>query len=131
MWVNNTTINIFRGISWVKETVGSPTPQIIRLQKGYQFTTSQSLPCTSHPLAFRVLKKEPSQLEATTLVSSDDSSMAVVHPKAYIGTHGTTWASNYMRLRRECPDDFEVPGTAVHKDVRALQSDQRCHKVLP
>ncbi|XP_065130789.1 uncharacterized protein [Paramisgurnus dabryanus] len=72
------------------------------------------------PSAFRLLKKEPSQFEATTLVSSDDSSMAVVHPKAYIGTHGTTWASNYMRLRREFPDDFEVPGTAVLKDVRKL-----------
>lgn len=74
------------------------------------------------PSAFRVLKKEPSEMESRTLISSEDSSMAVIHPKAYVGTHGTTWASNYMRLRWECPVDFEVPSssTVIHQEIRKL-----------
>lgn len=54
-----------------------------------------------------------------------DSSIAVIHPKAYVGTNGTTWSSNLMRLRRECPDDFEVvlaDNTQYSKPVRKLCS---------
>ena len=73
------------------------------------------------PSAFRVLKKRPSEMESTTLISTEDSSMAVIHPKAYVGTHGTTWASNYMRLRRDCPLEFEVPSSrVVHQEMRKL-----------
>ncbi|XP_035690603.1 uncharacterized protein LOC118425678 [Branchiostoma floridae] len=75
------------------------------------------------PSAFRVIRKKPNdEAGKGNLISSRDFSMAVIHPKAYVGTNGTTWGSNLMRLRRECPDEFEVvPGadsTPYSKAVR-------------
>ncbi|CAH1240833.1 Hypp6108 [Branchiostoma lanceolatum] len=65
------------------------------------------------PSAFRLIRKKPAGVDGDeSLISELDSSIAVVHPEAYVGTNGTTWCSNLMRLRRECPDDFEVEPAA-------------------
>ena len=78
------------------------------------------------PSAFRVLKKEPAGVDGSNaLISTEDSSITVIHPKAYVSTDGTTWASNYMRLRYECPDEFESKAaetTALCKELKKLCS---------
>ncbi|XP_035659798.1 uncharacterized protein LOC118404665 [Branchiostoma floridae] len=61
------------------------------------------------PSAFRLMRKESVDAGGESrLKSTDDVSLAVIHPKAYVGTNGTTWGSNLMRLRRECPAEFEI-----------------------
>ncbi len=43
-------------------------------------------------------------------MTSDDNHFVFIRPKAIIGSSGTTWASETVRLRQRHPDIFDVAG---------------------
>lgn len=46
--------------------------------------------------------------EEEKLVAATDKSVVVVRPKFYIGSSGSVWASDYVRVRYHRKNGFEV-----------------------
>ena len=51
------------------------------------------------------------------LLTKTDQTVVVVRPKFYVPRNGSTWASDYMRLRHENPQLYEVDS-----DIREIFS---------
>lgn len=61
------------------------------------------------PATHRFLEKEEEIVrDEEQLFTKTDQTFVVVRPKFYVPSDGTTWASDYMRLRHENPQLYEV-----------------------
>jgi hypothetical protein len=61
------------------------------------------------PATHRFIEKEGELVgDEEVLMTKKDKTVVMVRPKFYVPSNGTTWASDYMRLRHEHPDLFEV-----------------------
>jgi hypothetical protein len=67
------------------------------------------------PSSFRFMTKMPIEVEdgKTDLIRDEDQSIVIVRPKYYVGSSGSVWASDYMRIRHEYPHLFEVKSENV------------------
>ena len=56
------------------------------------------------------------------LIKNDDKSIVVVRPKFYIGSSGSVWASDLLRIRYEHTSVFEVKvsGNALSNPARRV-----------
>lgn len=61
------------------------------------------------PGAHRIFTKSSTMSDTKEkLVTEDDNHFVFVRPKAFVGSSGTVWASETIRLRQSHPDIFEV-----------------------
>ena len=49
-----------------------------------------------------------SHIRKEKLITNEDSHFVFVGPKAIVGSSGSTWASETVRLRQRNPDNFEI-----------------------
>ena len=60
------------------------------------------------PASFRFIWQHNEKIEEKEELTSDqDQSIVIIRPKYYIGSCGSVWASNYMRLSHELPMLFQ------------------------
>ena len=60
------------------------------------------------PASFRVIKGFIEQKQdGEILINTSDQTMVTIRPKYYIGSSGSVWASDYMRLCHEHPHLFQ------------------------
>ena len=60
------------------------------------------------PSVFRVIRDQVSSVsDCWTLIRDKDQSFVLIRPKFYIGSNGTVWASDFIRIRTEYPTMFE------------------------
>lgn len=60
------------------------------------------------PASFRLIKQHIENIqEKDELISDQDQSLVIIHPKYFIGSGGSSWASDYMRLSYEVPKLFQ------------------------
>lgn len=74
------------------------------------------------PTAHRIMEKNLEYVnEQPTLVTTKDTHIVFVRPKAFVDSSGSTWASETVRLRAEEPDIFEFS----HPDKGGLSREVR------
>ena len=61
------------------------------------------------------------------LVTEEDSHFVFVRPKAIVGSSGSTWVSETVRLRQRNPDMFEVEASGESYSVQFRQSCALIH----
>ena len=60
------------------------------------------------PASFRFIQQHTEKIEEKEeLISNQDQSVVIIRPKHYIGSCGSVWASDYMRLSHELPMLFQ------------------------
>ena len=60
------------------------------------------------PASFRFIKQHIENIqEKDELMSDQDQSLVIIRPKYFIGSGGSLWASDYMRLSYEVPKLFQ------------------------
>lgn len=60
------------------------------------------------PASFRLIKQHIENIqEKDELMSNQDQSLVIIRPKYFIGSGGSLWASDYMRLSYEVPKLFQ------------------------
>ena len=64
------------------------------------------------------------------LITDEDSHFVFVRPKAIVGSSGSTWASETVRLRQRNPDNFEVKGSGQNYSVQFRQSFALVHNAF-
>ena len=58
--------------------------------------------------SFRLIKQHIENIqEKDELMSDQDQSLVIIRPKYFIGSSGSLWASDYMRLSYEVPKLFQ------------------------
>ena len=83
------------------------------------------------PASFRCIKKHIEAIQGKyQLISDRDQSLVIIRPKYYIGSSGSVWASDYMRLCYEVPQLFQKnsENTGLSKEMQKLFI--RSHDVL-
>lgn len=84
------------------------------------------------PASFRFIKGsiEHSQ-EDDILINTSDQTLVIVRPKYYIGSSGSVWASDYMRLCHEQPQLFQESGLHAYsmalKKFSSMLHDTACY----
>ena len=67
------------------------------------------------PASFRFIKQHIEKIEEKDELDSDhDQSVVIIRPTYYIGSCGSVWASDYMRLSREVPTLFQETSKCKH-----------------
>ena len=60
------------------------------------------------PASFRLIKQHIENIqEKDELMSDQDQNLVIIRPKYFIGSGGSLWASDYMRLSYEVPKLFQ------------------------
>lgn len=60
------------------------------------------------PASFRLIKQHIENIqEKDELMSDQDPSLVIIRPKYFIGSGGSLWDSDYMRLSYEVPKLFQ------------------------
>jgi len=60
------------------------------------------------PASFRFIRQHTEKIEEKEeLISNQDQSVVIIRPKHYIGSCGSVWTSDYMRLSHELPMLFQ------------------------
>ena len=75
------------------------------------------------PASFRCIKKHIETIQGKDeLISDQDQSLVIIRPKYYIGSSGSVWASDYMRLCYEVPQLFQEnsENTGLSKEMQKL-----------
>ena len=75
------------------------------------------------PASFRCIKKHIETIQGKDeLISDQDQSLVIIRPKYYIGSSGSVWASDYMRLCYEVPQLFQEnsENTGLSKETQKL-----------
>ena len=72
------------------------------------------------PASFRFIKGSIEQKqEEDILINTSDQTLVIIRPKYYVGSSGSVWASDYMRLCHEQPQLFQESG--LHAYSTALK----------
>ncbi|CAB4042502.1 Transient receptor potential cation channel subfamily A member 1 [Paramuricea clavata] len=92
--------------------------------------TGKGLFCTKNPPKAEDIDNENAHYQRADegeekLVTEEDSHFVFVRPKAIVGSSGSTWASETIRLRQRHPDLFEVKSTASGESY-SVQFRQTC-----
>ena len=75
------------------------------------------------PASFRCIKKHFETIQGKHELTRDqDQSLVIIRPKYYIGSSGSVWASDYMRLCYEVPQLFQEnsQNNGLSKEIQKL-----------
>ena len=63
------------------------------------------------PVSFRFIKGHVEEIEGkNNLINDKDQTVVIIRPKYYIGSSGSVWASDYLKLCHEHPSLFQGSG---------------------
>ena len=83
------------------------------------------------PASFRFIKQHIEKIEGNTeLITDQDQSVVTIRPKHYIGSSGSVWASDYMRLYHELPSLFQENPTNTDCSIKRQRLAIHSHDAL-
>lgn len=79
------------------------------------------------PAAQRYMTRTVAVRDGTPeLILDDDDTVFTIRPKAYVGSSGSAWASDHMRVHSKLPHLLEIPGTGDANMPTALKQMCAC-----
>lgn len=83
------------------------------------------------PASFRLIKQHIEMVQdKSQLISDQDQSLVVIRPKYYVGSGGSVWASDYMRLCYEVPCPFQENPLSTDLSTDLQKLALRSHDVV-
>ena len=83
------------------------------------------------PASFRFIKQHIEKIEGDNeLITNQDQTVVTIRPKYYIGSSGSVWASDYMRLYHELPLLFQENPTDTDCSITCERIAIHSHDAL-
>ncbi|CAH3131899.1 unnamed protein product, partial [Pocillopora meandrina] len=79
------------------------------------------------PSSFRFLRGKVATIDGEQkFIHEDDQTIVTVLPKSYVGSSGSVWASDQLKIKWEVPQVFEQSPISPPNDVMCVTSDINC-----